>query len=336
MDTNILKKNKQNIIKSIIRNTAIAVGVGVLLVLLVELGLLNRQYINLLPQLGYYVILAVSLNLVSGFLGELTLGHAAFMSCGAYISSLITLNLNIGWFPSILVAMIAGGICAAILSFFFRMAVIRLSGDYLAIVTLALGEIIKSIFNSMNDITGGPQGLKNATYYTDKEHYLFIYIVVVVCVIFMSCLIKTRLGRAIRAVRDNEIAAEATGVPINRIKVMTFVISAFFAGVAGVIYAHNLNIIKPNYFDYNMSINILLIAVLGGLGSIRGSIISVLVIVLLPEMLRVIGDYRMLIYSMALITIMLFNNSQLKKRLMDSGKLPSFSKLKLKKNKEEA
>ena len=336
MDTNIYKNNKQSLFKSIIKNTGIAVAIGILLVLLVELGVLNRQYINLLPQLGYYVILTVSLNLVSGFLGELTLGHAAFMSCGAYISSLITLNIDFGWLPSILIAMLVGGICAAILGFFFRMAVIRLSGDYLAIVTLALGEIIKSIFNSMNSITGGPQGLSNATYYTDKSHYLFIYIIVVVCVIFMSCLIKTRLGRAIRAVRDNEIAAEATGVPINRIKVITFVISAFFAGIAGVIYAHNLNIIKPNYFDYNMSINILLIAVLGGLGSIKGSIISVIVIVLLPEMLRVIGDYRMLIYSLALIIIMIFNNSKMKKRLVDSGKLPSFSKLIFKKKKEEA
>ncbi len=336
MDTNIYKKNKREIFKSIIKNTVIATAIGVLLLLLVEKGVLNRQYINLLPQLGYYVILAVSLNLVSGFLGELTLGHAAFMSCGAYISSLITLNLNLGWLPSIMVAMLAGGICAAILSFFFRLAVIRLSGDYLAIVTLALGEIIKSIFNSMDSITGGPQGLKNSTYYTSKEHYLFIYIIVVVCVVLMSCLIKTRLGRAIRSVRDNEIAAEATGVPVNNIKVITFVISAFFAGVAGVIYAHNLNIIKPSYFDYNMSINILLIAVLGGLGSIKGSIISVIVIVLLPEMLRVIGDYRMLIYSLALIIIMLFNHSKLKKRLMDSGKLPSFSKLKYKKKREEA
>lgn len=334
MDTNIYKNNKAKLYKSIIKNIVIAVVIGALLIVLVETGILNRQYTNLLPQLGYYVILAVSLNLVSGFLGELTLGHAAFMSCGAYISSLITLNLDLGWFPTIMIAMVVGGICAAVISFFFRIAVIRLSGDYLAIVTLALGEIIKSIFNSMNSVTGGPQGLNNGTYYTNSDHYLFIYIIVVVCVILMSCLIKTRLGRAIRAVRDNEIAAEATGVPINKIKVLTFVISAFFAGVAGVIYAHNLNIIKPNYFDFNMSINILLIAVLGGLGSIKGSIISVVVIVLLPEMLRVIGDYRMLIYSMALIAIMIFNNSTLKKRIMDSGKLSSFSKLK--KKKEEA
>ncbi len=334
MDANIFKKNKQLLIKSIIKNLVMSVVIGVLLVLLVNMKVLNRQYINLLPQLGYYVILAVSLNLVCGFLGELTLGHAAFMSCGAYIGSLITLHVDLGWFPSIMLAMLVGGICAAIVSFFFRMAVIRLSGDYLAIVTLALGEIIKSIFNSLNDLTGGPQGLKNSTYYTNKEHYLFIYIIVVICVILMSSLIKTRLGRAIRSVRDNEIAAEATGIPVNKIKVLTFVISAFFAGIAGVIYAHNLNIIKPSYFDYNMSINILLFAVLGGLGSIKGSIIAVVVIVLLPEMLRVIGDYRMLIYSVALISIMIFNHSGLKKRIMESGKLPSFSKNKAKK--EEA
>lgn len=334
MDHNIYKKNQRKLWTSIIRTVAIAVAIGVLLILLVDTGILDRQYKNLLPQLGYYVILAVSLNLVSGFLGELTLGHAAFMSCGAYISSLITLNLDLGWFPTIIIAMLVGGIVAAVVGFVFRMAVLRLSGDYLAIVTLALGEIIKSIFNSLTDITGGPQGLRNDTYYTNKNHYLFIYIIVVLCVIFMSSLIRTRLGRAIRSVRDNEIAAEATGIPVNKIKVITFVISAFFAGVAGVIYAHNLNIIKPNYFDYNMSINILLIAVLGGLGSITGSIISVIVIVLLPEVLRVIGDYRMLIYSMALIIIMIFNNSALKKRLVDSGKLPSFSKLK--KKKEEA
>lgn len=333
MDTKLLEKNKKNLMKSCITYSIVTIAFGLLLFLLMNFEILNRQYTDLLVQIAYYIILAVSLNLVCGFLGELTLGHAGFMSIGAYIGSIITTRLNdagAGWLVSIVLALLAGGILAAILGLLFRLSVLRLRGDYLAIVTLAFGEIVKSIVNYL-PITGGPAGLKNYTSSTSSDHYVFVFLLVVVSVMFISSLIKTRHGRAIRAVRDNAIAAEATGIAINQIRVITFVISAFFAGIAGVIYSNSSNIIKPSHFDYNMSIDVLVIAVLGGLGNIKGSIAAVVILTVLPEALRPLKDYRMLIYSIALITIMLFNNSKLKTRILESDKLPTF----LKRNKQE-
>lgn len=333
MDTKIYEKNKKNLLKSCITYSIVTVVIGALLVLMMTFGLINRQYTDILIQIAYYVILAVSLNLVCGFLGELTLGHAGFMSIGAYVGSIITTKLDetgVSWLLSIIIALIVGGILAAVFGLLFRLSVLRLRGDYLAIVTLAFGEIVKSIVNFLS-VTGGPSGLKNYTGFTSSDHYIFVFIIVAVSVVFLSNLIKTRQGRAIRAVRDNAIAAEAMGIPVNRIRVYTFVISAFFAGIAGVIYANSTNIIKPTHFDYNMSIDVLVIAVLGGLGNIKGSIAAVIVLTILPEALRPLKDYRMLIYSIALIVIMIFNNSQLKTRILESEKLPAF----FKRNKQE-
>lgn len=334
MNEHIYKENKKALIKSCTYYSICAVVIGALLVIAMSLDLLNRQYTDLSIQIGYYIILAVSLNLTCGFLGELTLGHAAFMSIGAYVGSLLTIRLsetNTNWLISILFAVILGGICAAVCGFFFRLTVLRLRGDYLAIVTLAFGEIVKSIVNSLK-VTGEAGGLKNNTYYTDSEHYLLVFFLVVVSVVILSNVIKTRLGRATRAVRDNAIAAEATGVNVNQIRVIIFVISAFFAGVAGVIFAHSRSIINPTAFDYNMSINILVIAVLGGLGNIKGSILAVIILTILPEALRPLAAYRMLIYSLVLIGLMLFNNSKFKKQLLESDKI----KVLFKRNRGEA
>ena len=287
-----------------------------LITFLIKGGVLNRQYTSLIVPIGVNIMLAVSLNLVTGFLGELSLGHAGFMSLGAYAGALFTLNTDMGDLPSIIVAMLIGGVVAAIFGFLIGVPVLRLQGDYLAIVTLAFGEIIKSVLNSMT-FTNGPKGLSKIPLISNYQHYTLVFIVTVITILVISNIVDSRHGRAVCSVRDNFIAAESIGVHVSRFKIMAFVVSAFFAGVAGVLYAHNVGIIKPTTFDYNKSIEILVIVVLGGMGSIRGSIIAAVVLTILPEMLRGADNLRMLLYSIVLIAMMLFNQSGLKERLLE-------------------
>ncbi len=316
-----MKISKKNLI-----SIGIIIAIYIAITVLVEGGLLNRQYRSLLVPIGVNVILAVSLNLTTGFLGELTLGHAGFMSVGAYMGALCTLNLNLPSYVEFILALIIGGGVAALFGIIIGVPVLRLKGDYLAIVTLAFGEIIRSVVNAL-DITGGSQGLKGIDLYSNYKHYTLVFILVVLTVIAIRNLVNSRQGRAVCSVRDNYIAAEAVGIPVSKFKIMAFVIAAFFAGMAGVIYGHNVGMIKPGTFDYNKSIEILVIVVLGGMGSLRGSVIAAIILTVLPEMLRGVDDFRMLLYAIVLIAMMLFNSSDLKRRLGDSNKLPSFIKL---------
>lgn len=302
--------------KKIIGRILAVVLAYALITFLIKGGVLNRQYTSLIVPIGVNIILAVSLNLVTGFLGELSLGHAGFMSLGAYAGALFTLNTDMGDLPSIIAAMLIGGVVAAIFGFLIGVPVLRLQGDYLAIVTLAFGEIIKSVLNSMT-FTNGPKGLSKIPLISNYQHYTLVFIVTVITILVISNIVDSRHGRAVCSVRDNYIAAESIGVHVSRFKIMAFVVSAFFAGVAGVLYAHNVGIIKPTTFDYNKSIEILVIVVLGGMGSIRGSIIAAVVLTILPEMLRGADNLRMLLYSIVLIAMMLFNQSGLKERLLE-------------------
>lgn len=302
--------------KKIIGRILAVVLAYALITFLIKGGVLNRQYTSLIVPIGINIMLAVSLNLVTGFLGELSLGHAGFMSLGAYAGALFTLNTDMGDLPSIIVAMLIGGVVAAIFGFLIGVPVLRLQGDYLAIVTLAFGEIIKSVLNSMT-FTNGPKGLSKIPLISNYQHYTLVFIVTVITILVISNIVDSRHGRAVCSVRDNYIAAESIGVHVSRFKIMAFVVSAFFAGVAGVLYAHNVGIIKPTTFDYNKSIEILVIVVLGGMGSIRGSIIAAVVLTILPEMLRGADNLRMLLYSIVLIAMMLFNQSGLKERLLE-------------------
>lgn len=294
---------------------------------LVEFDILNRQFKSLLVPVGVYIIMAVSLNLVTGFLGELSLGHAGFMSIGAYTGALITLNMNLPGPVEYLIAIITGGIVAAIFGFLIGVPVLRLRGDYLAIVTLAFGEIIRSIITALSfpagkDLTGkvimqkGTMGLSGIPSYSD---YTWTYIAVVITVVICANLVKSRHGRMITSIRDNDIAAESVGIHVSKYKIMAFAIAAFFAGVGGVIYSHYYSNIKPGDFDYNKSINILVFVVLGGMGNIKGSIIAATILTVLPEVLRPIRDYRMLMYAILLVAMMLFNSSGLKVRIQESN-----------------
>lgn len=297
-------------------------------------GSMSSLMQGLLVPLCAYVILAVSLNLTVGILGELSLGHAGFMCVGAFSSAFFSKCMvetipaaGVRFILAILIGAASAGICGILIG----IPVLRLKGDYLAIVTLAFGEIIKNIVNilfvgkdsngfhfSTKDslslgledggkvIINGPQGITG----TPKDSTFTIGIILILISLFIILnLINSRSGRAIMAIRDNRIAAESIGINITKYKLMAFSISAALAGVAGVIYAHNLATLtaQPKNFGYNMSIMILVFVVLGGIGNIRGSIIAAIVLTLLPELLRGLNDYRMLIYAVVLIVMMLFN-----------------------------
>ncbi len=293
-------KNKKNIIYA-----AIAIIVYLLIFTLVETGTASRQLQNLIVPVLVNIMLAVSLNLIVGFLGELTLGHAGFMSVGAYAGCLFTVNCHLPAVIELPIAFVIGGLTAAVFGFIIGIPALRLKGDYLAIVTLGFGEIIRSILNSL-DIVGGSGGLKGI----DKSsNYTVAYVLTIITLIVISNIIRSCHGRSIKAIRDNVIAAESVGVNVVYYKMFAFVLSAFFAGVAGVLYGQNLGIIKPATFDFNKSIEILVMVVLGGMGNIRGSIIAAIILTLLPELLRDLADYRMLFYALALILMMLFSSN---------------------------
>ena len=290
---------------------------------------------GLLVPLCMYVILAVSLNLTVGILGELSLGHAGFMCVGAFSGAFFT-KLTAEAIPNLqvrfILALIIGALVAALFGILIGIPVLRLRGDYLAIVTLAFGEIIKNVINvlyvgadangihiamkkaDLNLQEGGQviiEGAKGITG-TPKAATFAIGIVLVLLTLFIVLnLMNSRSGRAIMAIRDNRIAAESVGINITKYKLMAFSISASLAGVAGVLYAHNLSSLAatPKSFGYNMSILILVYVVLGGIGNIRGSIIAAVILTLLPELLRGLNNYRMLIYAVVLIVMMLFNSA---------------------------
>ena len=297
-------------------------------------GMISSLMKGLLVPVCTYVILAVSLNLTVGILGELSLGHAGFMCVGAFSSAFfskcteeIITVAPLRFFLAILI----GAATAAIMGILVGIPVLRLKGDYLAIVTLAFGEIIKNFINviyvgkdsagfyfSMKDslslglaedgevIIKGAQGITG----TPQDSNFTIAVVLILLTVFIiTNLVNSRTGRAVMSIRDNRIAAESVGIDITKYKLVAFTISASLAGVAGVLYAHNLSSLTalPKNFGYNMSIMILVFVVLGGIGSIRGSIVAAVILTLLPELLRGLNDYRMLIYAIVLIVMMLFN-----------------------------
>lgn len=298
---------KQQTRKKYITLGSVALVAALMYVLCIT-GVATRQIQSLLVPICINVILAVSLNITVGFLGELTLGHAGFMSVGAYAGCLFSIATadvlpTLVRFP---LAMLIGGIVAAVFGIIIGIPVLRLKGDYLAIVTLAFGEIIRSVIINL-DFTGGASGLKGTP---QDSTFLVAAIVVLITLVIAFNLTQSKQGRAIMALRDNRIAAEAMGINVTYYKLLAFVVAAFFAGVAGVIYGHNLSILQASTFDYNYSIEILVMVVLGGMGSILGSVISAVILTLLPELLRFMQDYRMLIYAVVLIIIMILNSSE--------------------------
>ena len=325
-------KNLSKNTKSSLTTYGMVVAAYIICELFLRTGHMTSLLKGLLVPLCVYAILAVSLNLTVGILGELSLGHAGFMCVGAFTSAVFSkCVMNTVTVPTVrfLLALLVGVVCAGICGVLIGIPVLRLRGDYLAIVTLAFGEIIKILVNviylgkdsagfhfSMKDIMSlnmeadgdviikGAQGITGAP--TDSNFTIGIILLLITLFVVMN-LVNSRSGRAIMAIRDNRIAAESIGINITKYKILAFSISAALAGAAGVLYAHNLSTLTalPKNFGYNMSITILVFVVLGGIGNIRGSVIAAVVLTLLPELLRFLSDYRMLIYAVVLIVTMI-------------------------------
>ena len=305
----------------------------VVLTVLLKQGSVKSLFKSLLVPVCSYIVVALALNLVVGVSGELSLGHAGFMSVGAFTGIIIS-----GYFAAaipnetlrLIIAMIGGAVVAALIGFIISIPVLKLQGDYLAIVTLAFGQIIKSLINNIylgfddagfkfsfinknfelgtngKMLISGPMG---ATGTSRISTFTAGFVLILITLFIIYNFMNSKHGRAVAATRDNRIAAQSVGINVVRTKTLAFVISAALAGAAGVLYALNYATLLPAKFDFNQSILILVYVVLGGLGNMTGTIISTVVLVLLPEMLRSLQNYRMLIYAVVLIIIMLVTNN---------------------------
>ncbi len=292
-----------------------AVGIAVLFGLLMaicESGAANTYIKGILMTCCIAVIMTTSLNLTVGVLGQLTLGCCGFEMIGAYSAALLSKLIvakGIAMDPTarFLLTIFVGAVIACIFGILVGIPALRLHGDYLAIITLGFGEIIRVVINNLK-FTGGAFGLSGIQKHTSIS---WAFWVMVISLFVIHTLIKSRQGRAILSIRENEIAAECSGIPTTYYKTLAFTVSAFFAGVAGGLYAHYLCILDPSNFGFNKSIDILIMVVLGGLGSMLGSVISTVFLTLLPEVLRNMADYRMVVYALLLVIVMIFKPSGL-------------------------
>ncbi len=327
------KMNMTKMSRDNLTTVALLAAAFVVVQLLRRGGFINAHMDGMLVPICVYATMAVSLNLVVGILGELSLGHAGFMCVGAFSSAFFSklFAYSMPTFPRFLIAILLGGLVAGLFGFLIGIPVLRLNGDYLAIVTLAFGEIIKNLINvlyvgrdaaglhiSLQDqaslhlaedgemLIAGPQGITGTPF---NSSFTVGFIILLLSTIVVLNLINSREGRAIMSIRDNRIAAGSVGIPVTKYKMFAFTLSAVIAGCAGALYSHNLSslIATPARFGYNMSILFLVFVVLGGIGSTRGAIIAAVVLTLIPEVLRFMADFRMLIYAVILIVMMIVN-----------------------------
>jgi len=297
---------------------------GVLIVLLfllgqvlISTGIMSSYFQKILLQVGIYMIAAVSLNVATGYLGQLPLGHAGFMAVGGYAAGIFMKSFPIKGILSFVLAILLAGIVAGIFGVIIGIPALRLKGDYLAIITLGFGEIIRVILLNIDTVlgfkfTGGAAGLMGIPKYTS---YPVVFICVVITCLIIHTMMKSRHGRAILSIRENEIAAESCGINTFYYKTMAFVASAFFAGVSGALFASYLGLLVPGDFGFMKSIEILVMVVLGGMGSMLGSMLAAAVLTIVPFALQsisqTVADYRMVIYSILLIVVMIFKPSGL-------------------------
>ena len=277
--------------------------------LIMQSGILPGAQRNNIIQIGFFIILAVSLNLVAGYLGQLPLGHAGFMAIGAYSGAIFWRSGLLHGDLSMVVGLLVAGVVAAIFGLLIGIPALRLRGDYLAIITLGFGEMIRVLINNIPSITGGAMGLSL------HRHQYATFLVVYTCVIItcgaIHMLMKSRHGRAILSIRENEIAAEACGINTTYYKVLAFTVSAFFAGIAGALFATNIGFLTPGAFTFMQSIDILMIVVLGGMGSMAGAVIAAAVLTTLPVVMQWLSEWRMVIFALMLIVVMIFKPSGL-------------------------
>ncbi|NLZ93289.1 MAG: branched-chain amino acid ABC transporter permease [Firmicutes bacterium] len=283
-------------------------AVGFVLHLLIKVGFINGYYDHILTKICMFIIAAVSLNLINGICGQFSIGHAGFMAVGAYTAAIFTKNPDlfipaaIAGMPRFFIALAIGGSVAAFVGFLVGLPTLRLRGDYLAITTLGFGEIIRVLLLNWKFV-GGASGYFGIKPYAN---FLSVYILAVITVVVLSNFIASSYGRACIAIREDEVAAETMGINTTKYKIIAFVLAAFFAGIAGGIYAHLMQAIMPRDFSFLVSIDILLMVVLGGLGSTSGSIVAAIFLTIVTESLRRFQSLRVIIYSLVLIFIMIF------------------------------
>lgn len=319
-------KNKKNILTLALLLVTIAL-------LFVFNGTLDSYKIKILTLCGIYIVLGLSLNLINGFTGMFSLGHAGFMAVGAYVSSLMTMPgatkdaifyaVEINPFIASIhdmpfwLALLVGGLCAAVVAFLIGAPVLRLNDDYLAIATLGFSEIIRVLIVNMQSVTNGSLGLKGIPRYTNLW---WSWGLAILTIFFMKYLIDGMYGKAFKAIREDQIAAEAMGVNVRNHKILSFVLGAFFAGIGGALLAHSIGAIDPSVFTFIQTFNIVLIVVLGGTGSITGSVLSACAVTILMQVLQVIEQpislgfiqtsgmpgLRMVVFSAMLMIVILF------------------------------
>lgn len=299
---------------SIIKFFLISLIIYIFIFVLIQTRTIETYYITILNNAMINVVLAVSLNMIIGFLGQLALGHAGFMAIGAYTSAIVTTYLKLPLVFLFPISFILSGLLSSLAAAIVGVPALRLKGDYLAIITLGFSEIIRNIIINLK-ITKGSRGFKNIMPYVGNTrgnaefklyvNFTVIFVCTVLTVFFISNLIKTRHGRAIKSINEDEIASSATGINTTYYKIFAFSFGAFFAGIAGALYAHNINLLNPNIFSIDKSIEIAILVILGGMGSIPGSIIAAILLTFLQESLTAYAEFRMLIYSLLLICIMI-------------------------------
>ena len=281
-------------------------AVAVLMVPLFYSGYL----INIFVFVGIFTILAVALNLLLGFAGQISLGQAAFFGIGAYISGVLTATYAVNPWFSMIIAVAVSGVIAFILGF----PILKLKGHYLAMATLGMGIIAYIIFNETVNITGGPSGLSGIptlslggiVFNSDIKNYYLIWFFTIMTMLLSLNLASSRIGRALRAIHDSEVAARTMGVNVRLLKVQIFTISGILSALAGSLYAHTVTFISPTSFGFNVSIELVTMVIIGGLGSIYGSFLGAAILTLLPEFFRAFQDYDIIIYGMTLIVVTMF------------------------------
>lgn len=341
-----MKKTKKTLVSNLI-TYGIVIAAFVVCQILIQNGQMTRSFKGQLVPICVYVVMAVSLNLTVGISGELSLGHAGFMSVGAFTGAIVSTWMLAAFqlentTVRLIISMLCGGVTAGIAGVLIGIPVLRLRGDYLAIVTLAFGEIIRNVLNCLyvsldggamhigflnpnlpgTLIVNGPIG---ATGIAKISTFGMGFALILFTLFVVLNLVNSRAGRAIMACRDNRIAAESVGIPVTKYKMMAFVVSAVLAGMAGALFGLNFSTVTASKFKFDTSILVLVFVVLGGIGNIRGSVIAATVLTVLPELLRAFADYRMLVYAIVLILVMLLTNSPILSNL--TAKLyPKFHK----------
>lgn len=292
-------------IKSYLINSAIVVAMFVVMTMLMQANIITKYYQGIIVFICINIIVASSLNLAVGFLGQLALGHAGFMAIGAYGAALFSIAMKDAGLPPdllLIISLIVGGLLTAVFGYLIGLPALRLKGDYLAIITLGFGEIIRVIINNI-EITGKAQGLVGIPKLANFTNSFWITVVVI---FLLYTLTHSRQGRAFMSIREDEIAAEAVGIHTTKYKAIAFTISTFFAGIGGGLFAHYLAFLDPNTFNFMKSVEIVVIVVLGGMGSLTGTIIAAVILTILPELLRQFSEYRLLVYSLLLVVMMIF------------------------------